>query len=504
MRYSLRLSVKFFLVFFVLLGILCYFLLSTLNKTIKPSVRTATEIALISSARFMANIAADDLARGNLQHGELNTIFRKIRQHPFHAQVGQHTVAPILQNVYITDAKGIVIYDSEQRRIGEDYSQWRDVYLTLKGEYGARSTRSNPDDPNSSVMYVATPIFQDDKIVGVLSVSQANEFLDPIIFKLERDLLNSGAIMIGICFILGLILVVWISRSINRLTDYAKNITRDRKTPLPRLSSPELILLANALVEMREKLDHKSYIETYVHTLTHELKSPISAILGAVEILKTNPPESHRDIFIDNIETQSKRLQSVIEHLLMLAQLDVTPQCDYQHIMCHSFMREITEALAVKAKKAGVVLSIICSDTMKIIADPFWLKQALVNLIDNAIDFSPANGIVEIIVSNTMGSKDGCHNVNFIIQDHGSGIPEFALKKIFERFYSLPRHGGHKSSGIGLTLVKEVVLLHKGTISIKNRSDTQGTIAILSLPAIPVVHGDFSLLAKYDHSQYLH
>ncbi len=490
MRYSLRLSVKFFLVFFVLLGILCYFLLSTLNKTIKPSVRTATEIALISSARFMANIAADDMASGNLQHGELNKIFSQIKQTPLHAQVGQHSVEPIQQNVYVTDDKGIVLYDSEQRHIGKDYSQWRDVYLTLKGQYGARSTRSDPDDPQSSIMYVAMPIYQDDKIIGVLSVSQANQFLDPVIFKLERDLLRSGAIMIGICFILGLILVVWISRSIDRLTDYAKNITRDRKTPLPRLSSPELVLLANALVEMREKLDHKSYIETYVHTLTHELKSPISAILGATEILKTNPPESHRDLFIDNIETQSKRLQSVIEHLLMLAQLDVTPQCDYRLIMCRPFISEIVDALAVKAKKACVTLSISCSDTMRITADPFWLKQALINLIDNAIDFSPANGCIEISVSDAMSSKAGSHRVDFIIQDQGSGIPEFAADKIFERFYSLPRGDGHKSSGIGLTLVKAVALLHQGTISIKNRNETQGTIAILSLPAMPIILDD--------------
>ncbi|ECM9761983.1 two-component system sensor histidine kinase CreC, partial [Salmonella enterica subsp. enterica serovar Typhimurium] len=77
-------------------------------------------------------------------------------------------------HVYMTDAQGKVVFDSAGNALGQDYSRWNDVWLTLRGQYGARSTRSDPDDDSSSVMYIAAPVMDNGRIIGVLSVGKPN------------------------------------------------------------------------------------------------------------------------------------------------------------------------------------------------------------------------------------------------------------------------------------------------------------------------------------------
>ncbi|MDD2800232.1 MAG: ATP-binding protein, partial [Methylococcales bacterium] len=108
--------------------------------------------------------------------------------------------------------------------------------------------------------------------------------------------------------------------------------------------------------------------------------------------------------------------------------------------------------------------------------ESFLLHQALSNLIDNAIAFSPTNTAIEI-----SGERRN-DSVELRIRDHGPGIPDYALDRLFERFYSLPRpSNGRKSTGLGLAFVREVALLHQGDIVVGNAVNG-GAEAVLSLP----------------------
>jgi two-component system sensor histidine kinase CreC len=89
--------------------------------------------------------------------------------------------------------------------VGQDYSRWNDVWLTLRGEYGARSTQSNPDDPESTVMYVAAPVVDQGKIIGVLSVGKPNSAMAPVIHRSERRILWAGGALLGIALLIGLV-----------------------------------------------------------------------------------------------------------------------------------------------------------------------------------------------------------------------------------------------------------------------------------------------------------
>lgn len=110
-----------------------------------------------------------------------------------------------------------------------------------------------------------------------------------------------------------------------------------------------------------------------------------------------------------------------------------------------------------------------------ITGDALLLSQALSNLIDNALDFTPEGGEV------TLHGERRANDYAITVEDSGSGIPEYAQARIFDRFYSLPRANTPKSTGLGLNFVREVAAIHRGTISLENRQP-QGVTARLMLP----------------------
>jgi two-component system sensor histidine kinase CreC len=129
------------------------------------------------------------------------------------------------------------------------------------------------------------------------------------------------------------------------------------------------------------------------------------------------------------------------------------------------------------AELAGVHLDFAPTELpLTVLGDAFILRAAVTNLLENAIDFSPRGETVSI----TLSHQDGHHTLQ--IQDRGPGIPDYAREKIFERFFSL-RHlkAGRKGTGLGLTLVKEAIELHQGTITLSSDQST-GTLATLTLP----------------------
>ena len=270
----MRIGMRLLLGYFLIVAIAAWFVLSIFVQEVKPGVRRATEGTLIDTATLLAEVGRDDLLAGNPQQGKLAQAFSRLHQRPFRANIGGIHKVRNEYHVYMTDATGKVVFDSAGLAVGKDYSRWNDVWLTLRGEYGARSTQSNPDDPESTVMYVAAPVMDRGNIIGVLSVGKPNSAMAPVIHRSERRILWAGGALLGIALLTGLLVAWWINRSISTLSRYADSVTTDTPLPLPNPGSSELHKLAQALENMRIRLEGKNYIEHYVHALTHELKSP--------------------------------------------------------------------------------------------------------------------------------------------------------------------------------------------------------------------------------------
>lgn len=470
----MRLSIQLMLGFVLLFSLAAWFVIHIFTNEVKPGIRSATEDTLVDMAQLLAPMAAEDLKNGRMTNGRLAHAFTELNQHPINALIDGHLKQQATYRIYVTDATGKVIYDSTGKDLGADYSRWNDVYLTLRGRYGARSSAENPSDPNNTVMHVAAPLYHGAQIVGSLTVAKPNATLHPLIERSEQKILQAGGVLLLISFVIGLSLVWWLNHAVSSLIHYAHRISQGELPPKPKLYSPELSRLGSALDSMRRQLDGKSYIEQYIHSLTHELKSPLAAIRGATEILEERPPEAVANKFHQNILHESQRMQRLIDRMLQLARLEAgVEQNRSLHLMTEIIQKAVASRKIIAAQR-DIKLHVHLEHAFTLIGDPLLLEQAIGNLIDNAIDFSTAGH--QICIHDQSSESD----YRVLIEDEGAGIPDYAMDKIFDRFYSLPRPDQPKSSGLGLSFSREVAHQHGGDLFIQHRQPC-GVTAIFSL-----------------------
>ncbi|MFV3386152.1 two-component system sensor histidine kinase CreC [Pseudomonas sp. NY15364] len=471
------LGVRIFLVYFLFVGLAGWFVLSTVMDEIRPGVRQSTEETLVDTANLLAEILRDDLKAGTLGQGRLNDALEAYGRRQPQASIWGLTKAEVNHRIYVTDAKGIVLLDSSGQAIGQDYSRWNDVLLTLRGQYGARSTREDPNDPDSSVMYVAAPIRDGERIIGVVSVAKPNRTLQPYIERSQTRLGWLGAGLIGLGLLVGALLSWWLSAALGKLTRYAQAVSEGLRAEPPQVRGGELGQLAVAVERMRTELEGKAYVERYVHTLTHELKSPLAAIRGAAELLDGEMSTDQRQRFVANIQQESARLQNLIERLLHLAQVEQRQGLEERvAVPLAPLVDELLQAQQARITAASLQIEQALPVGLSLRGERFLLRQALANLLDNALDFTPPDGRIRIAAE-----RDG-ERIVLRLFNQGEAIPDYALARLTERFYSLPRpNGGRKSTGLGLNFVQEVAELHGGELHIGN---VEGGVEVrLTLPA---------------------
>ena len=460
----MRLGLRIFLVYALFIGLTGYFVLSTVMKEIRPGVRQSTEETLVDTANLLAEILRDDVKHGTLGQSHWPELLKAYGNRQPGATIWGLAKNQVNHRIYVTDAKGTVLLDSTGEAVGQDYSKWNDVYLTLRGEYGARSTRSAADDPTSSVMHVGAPIRDNGQIIGVVTVAKPNSSLQPYVDRTERRLLWYGAGLVILGLLLGALLSWWLSVALRRLTAYAEAVSEGRRAELPHYRGGELKQLSTAVEHMRTQLEGKAYVEHYVHTLTHELKSPLAAIRGAAELLQGDMSREQQQRFVGNIDSESARLQQLIERLLNLAQVEQRQGLEEQaSIPLAALVDDVLNAQCARIEGAGLHIEQAIAADVKVFGEPFLLRQALGNLLDNALDFTPPGGVLRFSAQTLR------NDVQVSLFNQASPIPDYALPRLSERFYSLPRPGsGRKSTGLGLNFVEEVMKLHGGTLQIGN------------------------------------
>ncbi len=510
----MKIGLRILLGYFVIVAIAALLLGRVFLQQVKPGVRQAVEDTLVDTAHLLAEQARDDLMAGRIDDGPFAERVRALVGRDVDATISGFRKRRIDMRVYVTDANGIVIFDSQGRDLGQDYSRWNDVYLTLRGRYGARSTRSDPDDEGSSVMHVAAPILDRShtpaRILGVLTVAKPNQTFAPFIARSQNIILNWGFVLLGAALLIGLLAAWWLSRQLGALRRYADAVTAGERV-LPPRSAGEFGDLGRALETMRTRLEGKQYVEQYVHALTHELKSPLAAIRGSAELLEQDAageqgaaPMSAEDRarFIGAIHAQSARMAEMIDKLLALAAVEHRQRLEApQRLDPVKLAEDALAHCATRAEERGVVLRLVpavdmdkCSETVpstgpgssgaspRLSGDTFLLRQSLTNLIDNAVDFAPRGSTVEVAVIHRPADGASPARLRMEVRDQGPGVPDYALSRVFERFYSLPRpEGGSRSSGIGLCFVAQVAALHGGEASLVNR-EHGGAAARLDLP----------------------
>jgi two-component system, OmpR family, sensor histidine kinase CreC len=473
-----KIRVRIFLAILIIAGIGFYLLVHWITDDLRPQLRGATEEPLADAAWVLASIASTQAHDGTVDA----TLFRQ----GFENMSRQITPAPIYDfikftmdlRIYMTDMTGKVIFDSTGRDVGADYSRWNDVALTLQGKYGTRTSSEIEMEPEVSVMYVAAPIRIDEKIMGVISIGKPTRNVNAFVKQSREKVILGGLLTFSVVVITTLMVSAMVIRPIERLIAYVKSVSQGRREPFPKLDGGEVGQLGRAFEEMRSALEGKHYVENYVQTLTHEMKSPLAAIQGAVELLREKMPIERRGRFLTNIESEVKRMQHVIERLLLLSSIE--NRKTLQEI-------EVIDLLTI-VKKAAKAFDSICmakdidlrvaGDSPAIVhGESFLIELAVTNILQNALDFSPRGGTVSV------GIVCAENTVRLTVEDQGPGVPDYALPRIFERFYSLNRPDtGKKSSGLGLSVVREAMILHNGSSSLENLPGG-GAVATLIFPS---------------------
>ena len=474
----MRLGLRLFLGFFLIVGLAAFFVMRVFVNEVKPGVRQAMESTLVDAANVLAVMAADDLKSGRIAEGRFVRDLALAQRRELNATVWQFPKRSIDYRISITDARGIVVYDSTGRGVGRDNSKWNDVYRTLRGEYGARSSPATPGDEDHTVMHVAAPIRDGDELIGVLTLSQPNETFEPFIAASQRNIMRRGGWLIGLSALIGLLMTWWLMRGINRLNRYAQAVSAGERVPPLPARRDEIGDLGRAVETMRRKLEGKAYVEQYVQSLTHEMKSPLAAIRGAAELLQEPLPEVERQRFANNIRTQEQRLTETIDKLLALAEVEQHGWLQtLEPVSIAALLGQAGESVAAKLVADGLTLTVDVHDPQATVqGDAYLLRQAVSNLLDNAIAFSPSGG--KILLSSSAGKG----NIEIRVADQGPGIPDYAQERVFERFYSLARPStGLRSSGLGLPFVREVARLHGGEADLVSL-DGGGAVATLRLP----------------------
>ena len=479
----MRIGLRLLLAFFLVLGLALFVVLRVFIEEVKPGTRLAMEDSLGDAANALALVAAPDMKAGTIASGSFAQALSALPQVDPGATIWGFRKSHIDYRVTVTDARGTVVFDSRGEDVGQDHSQWNDVLRTLRGEYGARSSGESAYAADRTVMHVAAPIKAGQQIIGVLTVSRPNQTLEPYIQRSRDRILNWSWVLLGLSLAIGLLFTWWIASSLSRLRGYANAVARGERAELPRMGrlsgNTEFVDLAQAVERMRLKLEDKAYVEHYVHTLTHELKSPLAAIRGAAELLQEPMSEADRGRFAGNIQRQTERLQLLIDRLLALADVEQLRHLrTVEPVDLAALTRELLHTAEPKLRRKGLQVQTTLDEGTAVRGDRFLIAQALQNLLDNAIDFSPAGGVLAVCVQRVGGA------VEWSVRDQGPGVPDYAVDRIFERFYSLPRADTQeKSSGLGLCLVQEVSALHGGTLRIHNVSDPRGCCASWTLPA---------------------
>lgn len=373
-----------------------------------------------------------------------------------------------LLRVFACDEAGRVVFDSTQGRdVGKVYP-W-----TARGGGHAASenyTLVNVAEVDGELR-VRTPVRRGGQLLGWVGVGRPLATVAVGVSQARWQLMVYAGWIGAVMLAAGWWLAAKLTHSLERLTAHVQAVRDGRggaDAALPHSRAKEIAELAQAFGEMRTALEGKAYVERYTQALTHELKAPLSAIRGAAELLGEDLPEADRARFLANLRAETERIQSIVDRLLELAALEARHgRLDLAEVDLRAVAAEMVGAASTAAAARKVKLTLVEGGPARVRGESFLLGQAISNLVQNALAFTPVGGAITITIASTTGER-----VSVVVEDNGLGVPDYALARIGERFYSLPRPDtGRKSTGLGLSIVREIARLHGGEFSLANRPE---------------------------------
>jgi len=375
----------------------------------------------------------------------------------------------------------------------ENYKSRLEVHLALQGQ--ANEVIRFSTLVNKECLFVAVPLQIDDRFLGVIRGSIET---GKISIDLSSIYLKWVVPLLFILFVSSIVMLPItgkISNPIERLEKHAISLATgdfSKKLNEKRGDPKEIKLLIKAINLMQEEINKKvstliyqeGHRKAFVSNVSHELKTPLTAIKGYIETLQENDLTDRKIIrqFLEIIEKNSKRLEVIIDDLLTISKLEKDQEQATLEKSKQSLKSIVSKSKVVcddKAFKSGVKINVKNEQDIIINVNGSLLEQAIVNLIDNAIKYAATGKIIEL--SYTVYD----HEVKISVMDYGPGIADEHHDRIFERFYTVSKDRSRSlgGSGLGLSIVKHIALLHGGRVTLSSFPG-RGSTFVIHLPIV--------------------
>lgn len=330
----------------------------------------------------------------------------------------------------------------------------------------------------NNAAYFASPIQLRGKVIGVLEFVYPLDFLNQLLTS-SRNILYAGAAGFGILIAL---LSIYIARKmvqpIRQLVDATNRFARRNFSPIRLERNDELGQLSRSFTDMGNELE--DYIQRqgqFVANVSHELRTPLTAIKGYSDYLideVKGRPNLEKAVY--HLNKESDRLDRLVNELLLLSRMDAgRDNFQLSPVNLSQLVAESLGKFQAKADKYQINLQAKIQPTITVSGDAEKLVQAIINLVDNGIKFSPPGGKVKVALTTAKGMAQ------LTVSDRGMGLPRGDLDKIFDRFYRAANARAVGGTGLGLAITKEIITAHGGSIQLENRPNG-GTKVVIILP----------------------
>jgi len=388
--------------------------------------------------------------------------------------------AQLETRIRVLDADGFVLVDSWALDSGKDFGSDELVLIAKENEYASSHDQISED----ASIHLVLPIQVDGQLVSLIYLSHPLRDIVVVLRDLRTRLLLATVIALSFSGIVGLLFSGAITRPLQGLTLAASAVSQgqfDQQVPVN--SRDELGQLGRAFNDMTARLRAARQMQVdFVANVSHELRTPLTSIKGMVETLRAGAVDDIevRDRFLGTIETETDRLGRLVNDLLLLSQVDsYALNLRLTEVDLGKLSSTIVTRLTTRAEAQDVFLkTFVNSETPLAWVDSDRIEQVLINLLDNALNYSQSGDTVTVRV--------GVENDKFArvqIHDEGAGIPAKDLPHIGGRFYRTDgaRSRSQGGSGLGLAIVRALVEAHGGRFWLESKEGV-GTVVSFTLP----------------------
>lgn len=448
-----------------------------------------------STKRWQPRAANLDLAVDRIQPPPPDAIRLSLPADPA-AVVAGREIMPVIQDaqvvtlasIRVMDYKGIVVASTGEE-LDQSLANWSEVARALAGEHVSSLRRRVSDEPIPPLhsisrgarvrVFVAMPIVQEDRVLGAVVLSRTPANIAHALYGKRYPLLYGALLLLVVVVAVSLFTSFTISRPVSAVIDQAKRAARGEKgavTPLEQPVTKEIAELSHAVAQMARTLEQRAdYIRDFASHVSHEFKTPLTSIQGALELLHEHADsmsDTERNRFLQNLTDDAEHLERLVKRLLDLARADVmqvgAETANVTNVLERTVERYRRMGLAVTTEPA--------SDDVTVTMSPEILESIVSNLLDNAREHGGDDVRVNIHLDRMQVNDTA--QAEIVVEDNGPGISEANAARVFKPFFTTAR--ARNGTGLGLAVVRSLITAHGG--SIRLRPSQAGAAFELRLP----------------------